>query len=103
MKKSSTSKKYGTDFKRLAAMKDEDIDFSEIPEITAEMFADAVVFPPLSVREPKEELTVRLDRDVAEWYRSLGDGYQVLINFALRANMQKQLRKKRRSQTRRAS
>jgi uncharacterized protein (DUF4415 family) len=103
MKKSSTSKKSGTDFKRLDAMTDEDIDFSEIPEWTDEMFARAVLFPPLSVREPKEELTVRLDRDVAEWYRSLGDGYQVLINFALRANMQEQLRKKRRSQTRRAS
>ena len=36
MKKSSTSKKYGTDFERLDAMKDEDIDFSEIPEATAE-------------------------------------------------------------------
>jgi uncharacterized protein (DUF4415 family) len=84
-------------------MTDEDIDLSEIPELTEEMLAGSVVFPPLSVREPKEELTVRLDRDVAEWYRSLGDGYHVLINFALRANMQEQVRKQRKSRTRRAS
>jgi len=84
-------------------MTDEDIDFSEIPPITDEMFAEGVLFPPLSVREPKEELTVLLDRDVAEWYRNLGNGYSVLINFALRANMQKQLRKQRERQTRRVS
>ena len=103
MKKSRTSKKSGTDFERLAAMKDEDIDFSEIPEWTDEMFAEAVLFPPLSVREPKEELTVLLDRDVAEWYRNLGEGYSVLINFALRANMQEQERKRRERRTRRVS
>jgi uncharacterized protein (DUF4415 family) len=84
-------------------MTDEDIDFSEIPEWTDEMFARAVLFPPLSVREPKEELTVLLDRDVAEWYRNLGEGYSVLINFALRANMQEQLRKSRKPKARRVS
>jgi|ERR687891_238721 uncharacterized protein (DUF4415 family) len=100
MKKSNTSKKSGTDFERLAAMRDEDIDLSEIPEITD--FSGAVVFPPLSVREPKQELTVLLDRDVAEWYRNLGEGYSVLINFTLRANMQEQERK-RKARTRRVS
>lgn len=84
-------------------MTDEDIDFSEIPEITEERFGRGVVIPSLSVREPKQELTVLLDRDVAEWYRNLGEGYSVLINFALRANMQEQERKRRKSKTRRAS
>ena len=32
-----------TDYERLAAMTDEDIDFSDNPEMTAEMFANAVV------------------------------------------------------------
>ena len=103
MKKSNTSEKYGTDFERLDAMRDEDIDLSEIPEWTDEMFARAVAIPPLSEREPKEELTVLLDRDVAEWYRNLGEGYSVLINFALRANMQEQVRKQRQRRTRRVS
>ena len=103
MKKSRTSKKYGTDFERLAAMTDEDIDFSEIPEMSEEMIAGGVVFPPLSVREPKEEMTLLVDRDVAEWYRNLGEGYKGLINFALRANMQEQVRKQRQRRTRRAS
>ncbi len=84
-------------------MTDEDIDVSEIPEWTDEMFARAVVFPPLSVREPREELPVRLDRDVAKWYRDMGSQYHPLINFLLRRYMQEQMRKHRRSRTRRVS
>jgi uncharacterized protein (DUF4415 family) len=103
MKKSRTSKEYGTDLERLDAMKDEDIDFSDIPEVTAEMFARGVVVPPLKDREPREDLTVRLDRDLAVWYRDMGPGQNRMINFALRRFMQEELRRKRRTGTRRAS
>jgi len=102
MKKSGTSKKYGTDFERLDAMKDEDIDLSEIPEITEEMFARGVLLPPLKVREPREDLRVRLDRDVAKWYRDMGPEYHGIINFLLRRYMQERLRKPARSRARRA-
>lgn len=84
-------------------MSDEDIDFSEIPEWTDEMFARAVVVPPLEVREPKEELLVKLDRDLAAWYRDMGEGQNVMINFALRRFMQQESRRKRRTRSRRAS
>ena len=43
MNKKSTSSKSETDWKRLDAMTDEDIDLSDCPEITPEMFAKAVV------------------------------------------------------------
>lgn len=36
---------------------------------------------------PRTKLTIALDRDVAEWYRSLGRGYQRHINAVLRAYM----------------
>jgi hypothetical protein len=68
MKKSNTSKKQGTDYERLDAMTDDDIDFSEIPPITDEMFARGVARPPRSVTEPREQLTVTLDRDLAKCY-----------------------------------
>ena len=103
MKKSHTSEEYGTDLERLDAMTDEDIDFSEIPPITPEMFARGVVMPPLKVREPREELTVKIDRDLAAWYRDMGPGQNRMINFALRRFMQEELRRKRRTRTRRAS
>jgi uncharacterized protein (DUF4415 family) len=102
MKKTNTSKKYGTDFARLDAMRDEDIDLSEIPEATAEDFARGVVVPPLKERFPREELTVHLDRDLAAWYRDR-DGVDGLINFLLRRHMQEQVGKPKFPQTRRAS
>ena len=43
MSKKSIGGESETDWKRMDAMKDEDIDFSDIPEITPEMFANAVV------------------------------------------------------------
>ena len=102
MKKSNTSEKFGTDFERLDAMKDEDIDLSEIPEITDEMFARAVVHPGLKVTEPREEMILKIDRDLAAWYQSQGEGYQGLINFILRRYMQEELRKRAQPKARRA-
>ena len=93
MKKSSTSKKSGTDFQRLVAMTDEDIDFSDLPEATPEMLARVVVRPGSNVTEPREELTVKLDRDLAKWYGSMGPEYHGIINYLLRRYMQEQLRK----------
>ena len=34
--------------------------------------------------EPKEQITLRLDRDVLRWFRAKGRGYQPLINAVLR-------------------
>ena len=102
MKKSSISKKDGTDYERLDAMTDEDIDFSEIPPITEEMFARGVVRPGLSVTHPREKFTVKLDRDLAKWYRDMGPSHAGVINFVLRRYMQEQLRKPARPKARRA-
>jgi uncharacterized protein (DUF4415 family) len=35
--------------------------------------------------QPKEQVTLRLDRDVLEWFRAKGRGYQSRINTVLRA------------------
>src|ERR1044071_3940743 len=93
MKKSNTLKKDRTDYERLRTMRDEDIDFSEIPPITDEMFARGVLRPPLSVTHPREEFTVKLDRDLAKWYRDMGKDASTIINLILRRYMQEELRK----------
>jgi uncharacterized protein (DUF4415 family) len=93
MKKSGTSKKSQTDLKRLDAMKDEDIDLSEIPAISPRMFARAVMRRNLRPVNRKEQLTLRIDSDVVEWYRKQGPGYQTRINSLLRAYMEEHLRK----------
>ena len=38
--------------------------------------------------EPKEQVTLRLDRDVLRWFRAKGRGYQTLINAVLRSYYQ---------------
>ena len=70
-----------SDLKRIDQMRDEDIDYSDIPEVDAEFFEKArVVVPP-----GKKQVTVRLDADVLAWLRSQGRGYQTRINAILRA------------------
>jgi uncharacterized protein (DUF4415 family) len=69
-------------------MKDKDIDYSETAEITPEMFARAVVRKGLKPVPRKEQLTLRIDSDVLDWFRKQGQGYQTRINALLRAYME---------------
>ena len=69
-------------------MEDKDIDLSETAEITPEMFAQAVVRKGLKPVPRKEQLTLRIDSDVVEWFRKQGRGYQTRINALLRAYME---------------
>ncbi len=82
-----------SDLRKLDRMKDEDIDYSDIPELDAEFFATArVVVPP-----GKKQVTVRLDRDVLAWLKAQGRGYQTRINAVLRAYYEAQVSRSRRS------
>jgi uncharacterized protein (DUF4415 family) len=87
MKKAATSKKSQTDWKRIDALKDEDIDLSDIQEMPPEMFARAIVRRGLKPVSRKAQLTLRVDSDVLDWYRKQGQGYQTKINALLRAYM----------------
>jgi hypothetical protein len=54
-----------TDFARLDAMEDQDIDLSDVPEITSEMFDKATVRRGPKPRV-KKQLTLRQDDDVLD-------------------------------------
>lgn len=69
------------------ALKDEDIDRSDTPEVPPEIFARAVVRHGLKPVPRKAQLTLRLDSDVLDWFRKQGQGYQTKINALLRAYM----------------
>ena len=88
MKNKSTLTQSGTDWERLRNMKDEDIDFSDIPRLTPEMFANAVVRKGFKPIPQKKQLTLRIDHDVIEFFRTQGQGYQTKINQLLRAYME---------------
>lgn len=87
MKKKSTTRKSETDWKRIDAMTDADIDFSETPELTPDMFARAVLRRNFKPIPRKKQLTLRIDSDVVDWYKNQGRGYQTRINALLRAYM----------------
>jgi uncharacterized protein (DUF4415 family) len=69
-----------TDWDRVNAMADEDIDTSDIPPLDQEFFAKAELRMPAA----KPSITIRLDPDVLEWFKNQGRGYQTRINAVLR-------------------
>jgi uncharacterized protein (DUF4415 family) len=67
--------------KELAERPDSEIDLSDMPELTDEWFAGArIVYP----HERKQQMTVRLDADVVDFFKAKGKGYQTRMNEVLR-------------------
>ena len=85
MKNKNISRKSQTDWDRVDKMKDEEIDFSDNPELTPEMFAKAVVRKGLKPIVRKNQVTLRIDEDVLTWFKKQGTGYQTRINSLLKA------------------
>jgi uncharacterized protein (DUF4415 family) len=79
-------KKYHSDLHRLRNLKDEEIDYSDIPELDEAFFEKAVIVLP----QPKASVSIRLDQEVLDWFKSQGKGYQTRINALLRAYMEAQ-------------
>ena len=57
------------------------IDYSDIPELDDSFWNNAKIEYP----ENKKPVTLRLDRDVLDWFKSTGKGYQTRINAILRS------------------
>jgi len=75
----NTKRRSRTDWKRVDALRDEEIDLSEIPELGPDFFARAILWP-----GPKKQITLRIDPDVLTFFRKQGKGYQSTINAVLR-------------------
>ncbi len=75
-----------TDWKRVEALTDEEIDTSDIPPLDDDFFAHAE----LRLPEPKQAITIRLDADVVKWFKAQGGGYQTRMNAVLRRYMEVQ-------------
>jgi uncharacterized protein (DUF4415 family) len=85
-----------TDYARLDAMTDDDIakavaDDPDAPPLDVDWDKASIVIPP-----GKDIITLRLDRDILEWLRAQGKGYQTLINQVLRAFYDAQIGRARR-------
>lgn len=76
-----SKKSIKSDLKRIDALTDRDIDYSDSPELDDSFFKKATVpWPPA-----KKQLTLRLDEDILDWLKKGGKGYQTRINAILRA------------------
>lgn len=80
MNNNSISPKSETDWQRLDTMSDEEIDFSDCPEVTPAMFAKA------KIRRPphQTQVTLTLDSDVLAWYEAQGESAQRQMAIALK-------------------
>ena len=66
-----------TDWDRIDALQDDEIDYSEIPDLGEDeaFWAQAEVVVPL---------TIWIDPDVLAWFKAKGKGYEARISAALR-------------------
>ena len=76
-----SKKSIKSDLKRLDAMSDKDIDYSDIPEFD-ETFLRSVE---MKITPEKKPISLRVDADVLDWMKSQGKGYQSRINAILRS------------------
>jgi len=82
--------------KKLPRRPDNEIDTSDMPELTERFWQNAVRNP--FYRPMKQQLTLRLDADVIAWLRRQGRGYQTRANALLRDAMLEDLNPKRRKE-----
>lgn len=79
------------ELRALAAMPDENIDFSDIPTLTDTVWENAVIGQ--FYRPVKKQVTVRIDADILAWLQSAGAGYQTRMNQLLRDAMRQATQK----------
>jgi uncharacterized protein (DUF4415 family) len=89
------SEKDKRELRKLAALPDSEINYSDIPALTEKFWKNAVRNPWYKPR--KQQVTLRIDADVLAWLRHQGKGYQSRLNSLLRNAMADQLRGKKKS------
>ncbi len=76
---------YKSDLERIDNMTDEDIDYSDCPELDEEFWKHAKL---VHYQPPKKAVFIRLDEDVIQWFKTQGKGYQSRMNAVLKAYVQ---------------
>jgi uncharacterized protein (DUF4415 family) len=85
-KQRSSSRTSKTDWARVRSMKDEDITLTEEhPELDLQHVVRVIRRRGLKPAPPKASVSLRIDRDVLDWFKKQGPGYQTRINMILRA------------------
>ena len=82
-----------TDWHRVKNMTESEIEAAAASDVDAQptdesFWANAEIMMP----QPKRAISLRVDSDVLEWFKSHGSGYQTRMNAVLRAYMEAQQR-----------
>jgi uncharacterized protein (DUF4415 family) len=80
MNKNDSNNTSGTNWEALAAMSDDNIDYSDIPPLTDELLERAT----LRIPSAQAQNLVHLDPDVMQWFQSQGVQPTEMINTVLR-------------------
>ena len=67
--------------KAIKSIKDKDIDYSDIPELSESFFKSASI----EIPRTKTAISFRIDSDVLEWFKSQGEKYQTKMTAVLKA------------------
>ena len=87
-----------TDWKRLDALTDEEIEASIANDPDWQEFKDVDWSDAVLVIPPKKKaISIRVDEDVLDYFKSQGDGYQRRINAVLRSYMEQKAKPKKRA------
>ena len=71
---------------QIRAVKDENIDFCDIPELDEQFWSNASLVEP----DRTEQITMRVKRSVLDFFRAPGKGYQTRINRVLESYVRAQ-------------
>jgi uncharacterized protein (DUF4415 family) len=86
MKQKSSSRKSRTNLRRLRSATDSGVLLTaEHPEFDLKHVVRGIVRRGLKVVPRKASVSLRVDADVLEWFKSTGTGYQTRMNAVLRA------------------
>jgi len=85
VRRRATSPPSRTEAARVEGLRDEEIDLSDLPELSPRDFARGLVRKGLRPLAHKSQITLRIDTEVVEWFRAKGAGYQSQMNAVLKA------------------
>jgi uncharacterized protein (DUF4415 family) len=72
--------------KEIENILDEDIDTTDISELDELFWEKAKLVKPIT----KQAISLRIDNDVLQWFKSQGKGYESLMNTVLRSYFEHQ-------------
>ena len=89
MKPSTSQTTSGTDWDRVDALADDEIDVSDCPPLNDEFFVKAKVRLPDAAPgglnlAPAVSVTVNVTPEVLDWFQAQGDGWEARMSAALR-------------------